>query len=381
MTHGISAIEVLTHPLDLAIRLGTMAPYPSVAHDPKSYIQRTPKYRIIKKFLHKYLYLLIRSQLGLLRGKLALNARVLVLYTGKDSFGDANLELSGRALLRGKGSRMDLLTLPKLYAQFKEDDVFQNVYTHIDQLDVGHYEAVLLAEFNHRSLRLKAKHFSRLPFACLFGYFDGPARNQACFSHAAFNDLFSLGLDDANLLAIAKPYLHGTAETEHSVTTILPPARFLALSVGGVDPYRSYQHWAAVLHMLDTQTALPGLRNVVLVGSDNGTATASALLQEKFKHLQLSSQVAKLSLLQTRALIAKARLFVGCDGGLMHIAHSTATPTVALFSKTEPYIYWTTLASHCHALQSTGGASAIAPETISDAIKCVLFDASESSPT
>lgn len=378
MTHSISASEVLTHPLDIAIKLGTSAQYGCVAHDRDSFIRRTPKYKIVKKFLHKYLYLLVKRQLGLLREKLALDARILVLYTGKDSFGDANLELCGRALLRGKGVRLDLLTLPKLHPQFKEDDVFQNVYACIDQLDPSSYDAVLLAEFNHRSLRLKAGHFARLPFACLFGYFDGPARNQACFSHAAFNDIFSLGLNDATLLDVAKPYLHCVAETERSVESLLPAQPFLALSVGGVDPYRSYRHWAVLLHMLDAQAASLGLRHVVLIGSDNGAVTAEALLREKFEQLQLSCQVSKLSLLQTRVLIARATLFVGCDGGLMHVAHSTLTPTVALFSNKEPYEYWTTNACHCHALQSTGSASDIQPERILSALQSTVSAESHS---
>ena len=308
--------------------------------------------------------MLLNRQLGLLKEKLPTNNRLLVIYTGKDSFGDANLELCGRALLRNKAVQIDLLTLPKLLPQFKEDDVFLGVYAGIDQLDPDNYDAVLMAEFNHRSLRLKAKYFGKLPFACLFGYFDGPARNQATFSYAAFNDIFSLGLDDSTLLSTAKPYLNCLRDTERSVEEVIPAQPFLALSIGGVDPYRSYAHWAAVLHQFDQQNTPTTICHVVLIGSDNGIEMAQAMQREKFVNLKLSSQVGALSLLQTRALISRATLFLGCDGGLMHVAHSTQTPTVALFSVKEPFAYWTTSACHCHAIQSLGGASDISPSEI-----------------
>ena len=367
-----SLADVLAHPVDLALKLGTQTQYPYVLHDRNSYIQRTPRYKIVKKFLHKFLYMLLRKQLHLFREKLDFHSKILVLYTGKDSFGDANMELSGRALLKGKYLKIDLLTLPKLHPQFKEDDIFKNVYTRIEDIDVRSYDAVLLAEFNHKSLRLKNKYFAQTPFACLFGYFDGPARNQSCFSHAAFNSIFSLEFDAVTLLNVSKPYLHCSKETINSIETIVPRQAFLALSIGGVDPYRTYKYWDKLLHLLDQQSDKIKIVNILLVGSDNGRSTAKKLLEEKFDHLKIVSQVAELNILQTRALIGKADLFVGCDGGLMHVAHSTSTSTVALFSEAEPYEYWTTAACRCHAIQSSGNVSKIPPEKILSSIHTAL---------
>jgi hypothetical protein len=67
MTHDISAGQVLAHPVELALELGTRTRYGCVAHDPDTYIGRTPKYKILKKFFHKFLYLLLNRQLGILR--------------------------------------------------------------------------------------------------------------------------------------------------------------------------------------------------------------------------------------------------------------------------------------------------------------------------
>ncbi len=364
MSHQVAFRMAVLHPIRTALKYGTETIYPEVPHDSYSYLERTPRHKIVKKFFHKYLFLSLTGQLQLLRGKIDHKSRILFLYTGKDSFGDSNLELSGRSLLRGVGVSIDLLTLPKLVPQFGEDDVFSRVFTAIEDVNKSDYDAVLLAEFNHRSLRLKAKHFPELPFASLFGYFDGPARNQCHFSYTAFNDVFSIGLSEEKLLSIAKPYLNSSIETERSIVDQCPPEPFVCLSVGGIDPYRTYGQWSEVLRLIDRQSDQHQVRDVVLVGSDNGKNVAAQLKQQQFDFIRITDRVATLSLLQSRSMIARAQLFLGCDGGLMHVAHSTATPSVALFSAKEPQQYWTTEACQCHGIQSTGAVSEIAPEKV-----------------
>lgn len=364
MGYRIKGRDVVLHPIQTAVRHGTEPAYDGVAFDAESYLNKTPRYKVVKKFLHKYLALFLNRQLPLLRSKIEANRRVLVLYTGKDSLGDANLELCGRALLRERGISIDLLTLPKLAPQFKEDDVFCRIFTSIGEIDAGAYDVVLLAEFNHRSLKLKNRYFKQTPFACLFGFFDGPARNQAHFSYAAFNDLFGLGLNSGNIDQLAKPYLHCTSATLHSVIPLLPNEPYVAISIGGVDPYRTYRNWGELLGLLDRAVGTTRLQHVVLVGSANGEADAQTLLKKTFNNLNLRSMVGQLNLLQTRSVIDKSRLFVGCDGGLMHVAHSTETPTVTLFSSKEPYQYWLTPACKSTPIQSSGGASDISANAV-----------------
>lgn len=364
MNHHVAFRDVILHPIKTAVKYGTEAIYPEIPHDPLPYRKRTPRYKIVKKFFHKYLFLRLNGQLSLLREKIDPKSKILLLYTGKDSFGDSNLELSGRSLLRGLGLSIDLLTLPKLLPQFREDDVFSRIFTAIEDINKSDYDAVLLAEFNHRSLRLKAKHFPELPFATLFGYFDGPARNQCHFSYTAFNDIFSIGFSNKKLLSIAKPYLNSSIDTERSIVELCPSEPFVCLSVGGIDPYRTYGQWPEVLRLIDRQSDRHHVRDVVLVGADNGKEVAGQLKQLQLDSIRITDRVATLSLLQSRSMIARAQLFLGCDGGLMHVAHSTATPSVALFSAKEPQQYWTTEACHCHGIQSTGAVSEIPPETI-----------------
>lgn len=359
---------VLYSPIQTSVSLGTQPRYSGVGFDAPRYLARTPTYKIVKKFFHKYLVLLLKRQLALLTPTIRPEARVLLLYTGKDSFGDANLELSGRSLLKGKGVQLDLLTLPKLKPQFEEDDIFGHVFTALDQVDNRNYDAILISEFSHRSLKLKTRHFARHPFSCLFGFFDGPSRNQSQFSFAAFNDIFQLGFSAAELSKRAKPYLHCASQTLQSVSALLPPSPYIAISVGGIDPYRTYSHWAQVLSMLDVPHAVAGIREVALIGGDNGRNDANRLQQLPLKHITVKNMVGKLSLMQTRAVIVRASVFVGCDGGLMHVAHSTTTPTITIFSNKEPYEYWITPACVTVPIQSTGSASQIEPRQLIEAI-------------
>lgn len=378
MDSQIPLRDVLFHPIATAIKWGTSPIYPLVSYDAQSYINRTPVYKIVKKFLHKYLVLLLRRQMPLMRFCIDPKDKVLVLYTGKDSFGDSNLELCGRAMIKDKGYKIDLLTLPKLAPQFKEDDVFGSVFTNIQQLEISQYNVVLLAEFNHRSLRLKCKYFGNTPLACLFGFFDGPPRSQASFSYAAFNRLYNLGLSDKVLLAKAKPYLCCSRETMDSIESILPKGNFCVISVGGVDPYRTYEHWGTLLKLLDAVALELNIKSVVLVGSSNGEADAKRLCSTNFLNVDLFNFVGQLSLLQTRAVILRARVFTGCDGGLMHVTHSTDTPTVTLFSDKEPHQYWLTPACRSLPLQSSGKAGNIAPGDILRALTTVLAPRNES---
>ncbi|WP_205959644.1 glycosyltransferase family 9 protein [Ramlibacter humi] len=347
----------------------TKAHYPEVACDGQSYRRQVSSFKIVKKYLHKRLALALGGQGALVRQHVPPGSRVLWLFTGKRNFGDANLELSGRALLKGRGVRIDLLTLPNLHALFKEDDVFENVFQDVREVRPGDYDFILLSEYNHRSIRLKRRFFRCLPFACLFGYFDGPARNQSCFSHAAINDIFRLQLTSEQVLAAAKPYLCTSEATKASVASLIPQEPYVTVSIGGIDPFRSYRHWPEFLRLLDECDSAGVPKTVVLVGSDNGLDMLEKIQAEHYPRLRVRSLIGQLSILQTREVIAQARAFVGCDGGLMHVAHSTGTRSVSLFAVTEPWQYWLTERCGSLPIQSGSDVSAIEPVRILESLQ------------
>lgn len=354
--------------VETAVARSTRIPYAGVAHEPEVFLQKTPLAKIVKKYLHKHWLLKWHGQTRLELDSAATAKRLLWIYTGKRNFGDATMDMSGRALLKGRGFEIDLFTLPNLHKLFEEDDVFRNVFSDLDALEGRQYDAILMSEYNLPSIKLKSRHFKHLPYVCLFQYFYGPDRNQTCFSHAAVNDVFALGYSSEEIVAMSKPYLAARPHTRESVLPFLPDGRFLALAVGGLDANRTYRHWGALLELIDRSTHGDMPKHVLLLGSDNGLEMARALLEQRFTRLDVSSCVGQLTLLQSREVVSKAALFVGADGGLMHVAHSTPTPSVSLFSDREPPYLRLTAQCYSIGIQSTGDVDEIAPAEVMGAI-------------
>lgn len=367
-----SAPAALKKAVDKAVDRSVRIPWAGVAHEPEVFLRKTSRAKIVKKYLHKHLMLRWRGQTRLELQSTAAVRRLLWIYTGKRNFGDATMDMSGRALLKGRGVEIDLFTLPNLHKLFEEDDVFQNVYSDLQQLSGRSYDAIVMSEYNLPSIKLKARQFRHLPYVCLFQYFYGPDRNQTTFSYAAVNHAFGLGYPDAGIVSMSKPYLAAKASTRESVRAFLPHGEFLALAVGGLDANRTYRRWGELLDLIDRSDERGMPKHVVLLGSDNGVAIAEDLLKRTFSTLTLSSLVGQLSLLQSREMATQASLFVGADGGLMHVAHSTPTPSVSLFSDREPPYLRLTEQCHSIGIQSTGDVDEIAPTEIMNAIRTQL---------
>ncbi|VVE31106.1 glycosyltransferase family 9 protein [Pandoraea terrigena] len=366
----------------IARRLGaltepsTRIPYAWVYHEPDVFLQRTSSLTVAKKYLHRRLRLALSGQSGREVRHVISSARVLWIYGGKASVGDAVMDMSGRALLRGREGPVDLLIAPGLKAVFEGDDIFRHVYDDPASVKPGDYDVVVMQEFNYPTLRMKRKYFPSLPFACLFRYFHGPDRNQTQFSLAAVNDVFSLGLASDDLFVRAKPYLRQESALPEAMAGQLSPGSFLVLAMGGVEPRRTYAHWREFLQAYDIAYQ-PGMPDgVVLLGSGNGVDAANALMEAKFIHLHLTSFVGQLTLRDAKRVIANAALFVGADGGLMHVAHTTPTPSVTLFAKAEPPYLRLTPGCRSTPLQTDSDVSAVDATELAETVVATL--ASES---
>ena len=351
--------------VDRMVAEATRIPYPEVAHSPEEYLARISRSTVAKKYLHKRWSLRRASPQGE-RATIPRGSRVLWLHTGKPNFGDVLMELSCRKLLQGQDFRVDLLTLPKLAPLFAEDEVFGRVHTDPAEVNPADYDMVLLQEYNHPSLRLLRRHFRRLPHACLFRYFYGPARNQTTFGFHAANRVFGLGLSPAEVDRRCAPDLTVSEATRESVRPLLPQEPFVALSLGGIDPKRTYSRWPEVLTLWGQSRVREGLGplDVVLLGSDNGAAMQASLMEAPPAGVRLTPLVGRLPLLQSQAVAGQAAVFVGCDGGLMHLAHSTGVPSVALFSVGEPPAMFLAPGYPSEPLYSADSANHIAPEAV-----------------
>jgi heptosyltransferase-2 len=355
----------LFYALEIPIQKSTRIIYPGVPHEPEPYLQSVSKIQIAKKYLHKYLLLKIYGQLKLRKEFAPEDKKILWLYTGKRNFGDAVMDLSGRSLLKKSNIHLDLFTLPHLKNLFKEDDIFKNIYDLDDEIQTDGYDFIIISEFNLPSIRLKNKLFKKTEFACLYDFFYGPDRNQIIFSHAAINHVFRLGNTVQEIESSAKPYL---AQKTPPIDDLQKD--YISICIGGIDDNRTYKKWGDVLRLLDEHQDSPSL--IYLLGSSNGLEAAREICSLKFNRLEIINKVDSLNLLKSREIIANSSLYIGCDGGLMHVAHTTNTPSVSIFNQSEsPYLR---LTQSClsHHLHSQSEVSAITPQSIFEAIKSQL---------
>lgn len=136
-----------------------------------------------------------------------------------------------------------------------------------------------------------------------------------------------------------------SGEDEKKAGTLLASkkiGRFLVLSVGGGESWGQDAHFkrwpphffADLASRLIERYRLEG---AVVVGSKGERELASEFCA-KFKGLCLNL-CGEIPLGVSAALIRRAALFLGNDGGLMHLAHALETPVIALFGPVDPVVY------------------------------------------
>jgi hypothetical protein len=323
----------------------TVPPYDWVPYDAEHYRKRHGLWHILRKILSRWLPLAITGQHGLYRRHIPPASRVLWIHNGKPNFGDTLLELSGRRFLglsADRSTKVDLWTLPHLAELFQGDQFFDSAYSDPGHINFAVYDFALLTELNHRSIRDKVRFIRHLPWTSLFDYFWGPDRNQALFSTAAVNERFSLGFSRTDLVSQAGPVLPEGCGVGAEPSLI-------CFAIGGIDPKRSYSKWTDVMTCLDhligssakgddDQVDSVGRTQwrVTLVGSDNGQVQAQRILSKPYRRLQVVSHVAEFSIKDTARVIQASRLFVGCDGGLLHVAHAVGVPSLSIFADERP---------------------------------------------
>jgi heptosyltransferase-2 len=358
------------------VALVTSIPYEAVAYNQDRLFDES-KIVLLRKYFHKFILLKFFGQLSLER-KPAPTDRILWIFSGKDHFsyrsiGDSIMDLSGRALLKASGRKVDLLTFHNLAELFSQDDVFERIYTNINQIDVGQYDHILFTIYTPRSIRLKIQYFYSRTFSSMWKYLQINGQyNQITYSYAAINDLFNVGLKDDEINQIAKPYLITNQTTKKIVKSLDVADPYIVISVGGMDNSRTYEQWPEVLRLMDLKQEIFKIKKVLLVGSGNGFEMANTLTNEKYENIEIVSYVNELPILQVAELINQATIFVGADGGLMHVAHSTNTPTVTLFTTNVDPRYRLTQSCHSFSIQSRRDVNKIAPVDILSEIENCL---------
>lgn len=301
-----------------------------IPNEVEQQLQREPFSRKLKEYwrlLRREIYLLVSDQKRLERELIPpRTTRILWLAPSIRNIGDAIMVFSGRELLRGQCC-LDILLDKKVESLFSTDEVFDQVYTDAGKITTN-YDLIILDSVKSISLKVKMKYFRKVPYCHFRGHFDGIEFNPILFSYHRINYLIGAKYSQFQLDALARPslYLNG-GERSDSIPQ-------LVIAVGGEDIKRKYyDDWLDFVEFVVER--YPDLK-IVLVGSENGAGMAEKIIK---KFPQASNFVAQLGLRDTAEIIRNSNYFVGCDGGLMHIASSYNIPGVALFGFFKPQFY------------------------------------------
>jgi ADP-heptose:LPS heptosyltransferase len=289
--------------------------------------------------------------------------RILWIYSGETQVGDALMDLAPRSLLAESGLAVDLLADPAIASLFHGDPWLKRVGSDPAAFQHTQYDCAIVLSNKRRPLAPKMRSFRRLPWVSLHESFTGPNFQRAAFAAQRLADLLGKALSDNELQRHARQKLRPLPVAEHASPGDAPGA--IALVVGGVRSDRTYGRWGDVMRALVSA----GHTAFVLVGSDNGTSEASELTRELATVATITDYTGRLSLAQTRAVLGDAAV-VGCpDGGLMHLALTTETAVVPLFSaQISPA--WRLAADQVGAAvqAQSGGVQDIQPEHVASAL-------------
>lgn len=317
---------------------------------------------VLKYFRRVVIYLLYGRLLGLAPelDKIPADAqRILWINLAAPSLGDSLMDLAPRRLL----SRLSivLLTDPLNAPLYKEDSYFKAVFTSHDELKQeykeGQFDCVICDSFSSRTILAKLKTAPLSPFVSLYRFTNGFEVHRTRFAYERIASLLdqSVKVEDQLL------HLGGVRKSCQK--------RFdVCVAVGGKWAFRTYARWMEVIQPLVSA----GL-SVHLVGSDNGVDEARRLTS---LFPSISSSVGVSSLEQVMVEISSARIFVGCDGGLWHIASAYSIPSVALFADCQIFsadgrqrVLRNMPFQECECLYAEESVSDIRPEVVIDKIK------------
>ncbi|MEQ8403917.1 MAG: glycosyltransferase family 9 protein [Oceanicaulis sp.] len=126
----------------------------------------------------------------------------------------------------------------------------------------------------------------------------------------------------------------------------------LAVSPAAAAPYKEWapERFSALIDALTGPSGAMAGAAVALFGGPGDEGTTGAVARG-VQHGEIIDLAGKLKLTETAAALSRARLFIGNDSGLMHMAAASGTPTLGLFGPTDARIYgpWGRRARSVHA--------------------------------
>ena len=239
--------------------------------------------------------------------------RILWINLAAPSIGDSLMDLSARVLLKQR--QVDLLTHKKNVELYIGDLWFRRVSDQPSDFKAEPYDLVICDSFSPRVLLHKLLLAPSTPFVGIYGFLNGFEVHRTYFAFARMMELLTLN----RISEPMRPTISLSTEMGGQLEEV-----DVCIAIGGEWSFRTYDHWSRVISWLVGRGY-----SVSLVGSDNGIKTASEILEMESS---VRTTVGALSLSEVVAEIAKAKFFIGADGGLWHIACAIPIPTVVLFA-------------------------------------------------
>jgi len=288
----------------------------------------------------------------------------LWIYEGIPQIGDALMDLAPRSLFALCNVKVDLVAPPHIADLFQNDLWFDNVFPSTQTLNCENYDFAIVMSHKRRSLKSKKNLCPALPWLSIHEHFTGPEFHRAELTAQRIVDLFKIQYPVQN-------YGYHTQQKLKPLALKLnkSPIRTLkiGITIGGIDSKRIYQHWISVIKLLQASNL-----SFVLVGSANGLDSAK-IIEELCASASINNKVNCQTLSQCRETMGQLDLILCCDGGLMHLALTTTTPTVCLFNALINPDWRLPQSDNCTALQSdTEEVSGIAPELIAQTVVSLL---------
>jgi hypothetical protein len=270
-----------------------------------------------KRVIYKFFFLDLRF--GFLEEEKIQDSasRILWINLAAQSLGDSLMDLAARPLLFGRD--ITLITSKKNAELYSDDSFFKHVCS-IEVIEQARlpqkFDLVICDSFSPRVLKAKLVLAPNVPYVGLYGFLNGFEVHRTYFSFARMMELLNLPSMEIPM----RPSIH---VPELSNEGGLPQVD-VCLAVGGEWAFRTYAHWFEVISWLIQKGY-----SVSLVGSKNGLETSNEIVANEPR---VRTTVGDLSLREVVVEITKAKVFIGADGGLWHMACAIPKPTVVLFA-------------------------------------------------
>ncbi len=158
--------------------------------------------------------------------------------------------------------------------------------------------------------------------------------------HDAEQNLRLLDLNDQHITLNEKDFtIDYTREKSSEETLDIPNAPYLAIQICSANNIHQYKnwpmnYWIELLKLLSKQYEE---FHFVLIGDANESSLASQIVESDIERVH--SLVGCTSISELTSIIRNSRLFIGLDGGPMHISVSQGTPTFTIWGASDYNLY------------------------------------------